>query len=77
MLSVVIGFCVGAVRAFGHSTGVSVTLVGLMVAAALTPAAAAVGIGIAWELLSVTFGALLLLTLNTIAIHLTGVGVLR
>ncbi|WP_277556097.1 TIGR00341 family protein [Halobaculum limi] len=76
LLSVVVGVCAGAAGAVGLATGVSVALVGVMVAAALVPAAAAVGIGIAWGLPSVAFGALLLLVLNVIAIHLAAAGVL-
>lgn len=76
LLSVVVGLCAGAAGAFGLATGVSVTLVGVMIAAALIPAAAAVGIGVAWGLPAVTLGALLLLLMNIIAIHVAAATVL-
>ncbi|MFC7068588.1 DUF389 domain-containing protein [Halobaculum lipolyticum] len=76
LLSVVVGACAGAAGAFGLATGVSVALVGVMVAAALVPAAAAVGIGIAWGVPAVAVGAFLLLVLNGIAIHLAAAAVL-
>ncbi|MFC7099016.1 TIGR00341 family protein [Halobaculum marinum] len=76
LLSVVVGVCAGAAGAFGLATGVSVALVGVMVAAALVPAAAAVGIGIAWRVPSVALGAFLLLVLNALAIHLAAAAVL-
>jgi len=43
-----------------------------MVAAALIPAAAAVGVGLAWRLPTVAFGALLLLVVSATAIALVG-----
>lgn len=73
LLSLVIGVCAGAAGAFSLATGVSAALVGVMIAAALIPAAAAVGIGVAWGLPSVGLGASLLLVLNTVAIHLAAV----
>jgi uncharacterized hydrophobic protein (TIGR00271 family) len=76
LLSVVVGVCAGAAGAFGLATGVSVSLVGVMIAAALIPAAAAVGIGLAWGIPAVALGALLLLLLNAIAINLSGASVL-
>ncbi|MFC7138096.1 TIGR00341 family protein [Halobaculum litoreum] len=76
LLSVVVGVCAGAAGAFGLATGVSVALVGVMVAAALVPAAAAVGIGVAWGVPAVALGAALLLVLNAIAIHLAAAAVL-
>ncbi|MFC6793393.1 TIGR00341 family protein [Halobaculum halobium] len=76
LLSLVVGACAGAAGAFGLATGVSVALVGVMVAAALVPAAAAVGIGIAWNVPGVALGAFLLLVLNVVAIHLSAAAVL-
>jgi uncharacterized hydrophobic protein (TIGR00341 family) len=76
LLSVVIGLCAGAAGSFGLATGVSVSLVGVMIAAALIPAAAAVGVGIAWGIPTVAAGASLLLLLNIIAIHVSGATVL-
>jgi uncharacterized hydrophobic protein (TIGR00341 family) len=76
LLSVVVGLCAGAAGAFGLATGVPVALVGVMIAAALIPAAAAVGIGLAWGIPAVALGAVLLLVMNAIAIHVAGAGVL-
>ncbi|MFB6170043.1 MAG: TIGR00341 family protein [Haloarculaceae archaeon] len=73
LLSVLVGICAGAAGAFSLATGVSAALVGVMIAAALIPAAAAVGIGIAWGLPSVGTGAALLLVLNAVAIHVSAV----
>jgi uncharacterized hydrophobic protein (TIGR00271 family) len=44
ILSVVIGICAGAAGAFGLATAVPLSIVGVMVAAAVIPPAAAVGI---------------------------------
>jgi uncharacterized hydrophobic protein (TIGR00341 family) len=76
LLSVVVGVCAGGAGAFGLATGVSVTLVGVMIAAALIPAAAAVGIGVAWGIESIALGAALLVMMNAIAIHLAATAVL-
>ncbi|WP_440988691.1 TIGR00341 family protein [Haloarchaeobius baliensis] len=76
LLSLTVGLCAGAAGAFGLATGVSVTLVGVMVAAALIPAAAAVGVGIAWGVPAVALGAFVLLVLNVVSIHVSGVTVL-
>lgn len=76
LLSVVVGICAGAAGAFGLATDFSETLVGVMIAAALIPAAAAVGIGVAWGIPTVALGAFLLLVLNAIAIHVSGAFVL-
>jgi uncharacterized hydrophobic protein (TIGR00341 family) len=72
LMSVSVAFCAGAAGAFGLATALPVSLVGVMIAAALIPAAAAVGIGIAWGLPSVAVGALLLLVINAVAVNLAG-----
>lgn len=71
-LSLVVGLCAGAAGAFGLATALPVSLVGVMIAAALIPAAAAVGIGIAWGLPAVALGASILLLVNVASINLTG-----
>jgi len=76
VLSFVVGLCAGAAGAFGLATDVPVSLVGVMIAAALVPAAAAVGIGIAWGIPAVALGAALMLVLNVVSIHVAGVAVL-
>jgi len=72
LLSVSVAFCAGAAGAFGLATALPVSLVGVMIAAALVPAAAAVGIGIAWGLPAVAIGAFLLLAVNAVAVNLSG-----
>ena len=49
-LSMVVGVCAGGAGAIGLATALPVSLVGVMIAAALIPAAAAVGVGIAWNI---------------------------
>lgn len=75
LLSLVIGVCAGAAGAIGISTGISAALVGVMIAAALIPAAAAVGIGIVWSAPTIAVGALVLLVVNAASIHVSGVAV--
>ena len=74
ILSVVIAASAGIAAAFSLATAVPTSLVGVMIAVALIPAAAAVGIGIAWSTPTVAVGAAVLLTVNTAAINLTGIG---
>ncbi|MFC4356357.1 TIGR00341 family protein [Halobium salinum] len=76
LLSVSVAFCAGAAGAFGLATALPVSLVGVMIAAALIPAAAAVGIGIAWGLPGVAAGAFILLVVNAVAVNLAGFVVL-
>lgn len=76
LLSITVAFCAGAAGAFGLATALPVSLVGVMIAAALIPAAAAVGIGLAWGLPSVALGALVLLVVNAVAVNLAGFVVL-
>jgi len=71
-LSMTVGLCAGAAGALGLATALPVSLVGVMIAAALIPAAAAVGVGIAWSVPSVAMGAFVLLVVNITAINLTG-----
>lgn len=71
-LSLAVGLCAGAAGAFGLATALPVSLVGVMIAAALIPAAAAVGVGIAWGLPAVALGAGILLLVNVTSINLTG-----
>ncbi|MFC7231416.1 DUF389 domain-containing protein [Saliphagus sp. GCM10025308] len=75
LLSLIIGICAGAAGAFGLATALPVSLVGVMIAAALIPAAAAVGIGLAWNAPLVAAGAFVLLTINAASIVLSGLAV--
>jgi uncharacterized hydrophobic protein (TIGR00341 family) len=68
-LSVTVGLCAGAAGAFGLATAVPVSLVGVMIAAALIPAAAATGIGLAWGYPLVAVGAFVLLVANALAVN--------
>ncbi|QLH79079.1 TIGR00341 family protein [Halosimplex rubrum] len=69
LLSVVVGLAAGAAGAFGLTTKGNVSIVGVMVAAALVPTAAVVGIGVAWGAASVALGALVLLGLTIVAVN--------
>ncbi|WP_117591093.1 DUF389 domain-containing protein [Haloprofundus halophilus] len=71
LLSLLVGLCAGAAGAFGLATALPVSLVGVMIAAALIPAAAAVGIGLAWGLPSVYLGAGVLLVANAVAVNVS------
>ncbi|GAB3675118.1 DUF389 domain-containing protein [Halopiger thermotolerans] len=71
-LAIVVGICAGAAGAFGLATAIPVSLVGVMIAAALMPAAAAVGIGLAWGNASVALGAATLVAVNATSIPLAG-----
>lgn len=75
LLSLVIGVCAGAAGAVGIATGISAALVGVMIAAALIPAAAAVGIGVVWAAPAIAFGAFVLLVVNAASIHVSSVAV--
>ncbi|WP_049972188.1 TIGR00341 family protein [Haladaptatus cibarius] len=75
-LSVAVGLCAGAAGALGLATALPVSLVGVMIAAALIPAAAAVGIGLAWGPPVIALGAFVLLVVNAVSINAAGGGVL-
>jgi hypothetical protein len=72
ILAIAIGVTAGAAGAYGLATKGDVTIVGVMIAAALIPTAAATGIGIAWRLPVVAVGSLLLLVLSVIAVNVGG-----
>lgn len=76
LLTLVVGVCAGGAGAFGLSTDLPVSLVGVAVAAALVPAAAAVGIGLAWGFPVVALGAFVLLVVNVLSITVSGTLVL-
>lgn len=75
-LALVLGVCSGAAGGFGLATDLPVSLVGVAVAAALIPAAAAAGIGLAWWYPTIVVGGVVLLVLNVLAITLAGAGAL-
>lgn len=76
ILSIVVGLSAGAAGAYGLATKGNVTIVGVMIAAALIPTAAAVGVGLAWGNLVVATGALLLLVLTILAVNAGGIAML-
>ena len=73
LLSITVAICAGSAGAFGLATALPVSLVGVMIAAALIPAAAAVGIGIAWSNAAIAVGAFVLLLVNAASINLAAV----
>ncbi len=68
-LTIIAALVAGAVGAFGFTTEQSMSIVGVMIAAAIVPAAAAVGIAVTWDLPVIAIGALLLLAVNVFAIN--------
>jgi len=75
-LSAAVGVAAGAAGAVGLATALPVSLVGVMIAAALIPAAAAIGIGLSWGFPAVALGATVLLLVNAVSINLAGLLVL-
>ncbi|WP_435157222.1 TIGR00341 family protein [Haladaptatus sp. DFWS20] len=75
-LSLAVGICAGAAGALGLATALPVSLVGVMIAAALIPAAAAVGVGLAWGPPVIALGAFVLLVVNAVSINAAGGSVL-
>jgi uncharacterized hydrophobic protein (TIGR00271 family) len=69
MLSVAVGLAAGAAGAFGLATKGQVSIVGVMIAAALIPTAGAAGIGIAWGQFGVGVGAIVLLFITVTAVN--------
>jgi len=74
-LALAIALGAGVAGALSLATGVSATLVGVMIAVALIPPAAVIGIGIAWGMPMVVLGSSILLILNILAINLAALGV--
>jgi len=75
-LSLAIALGAGVAGAISLSTGVPVSLVGVMIAVALIPPAAVVGIGIAWWIPPLAIGASVLLAVNILSINLSALAVL-
>jgi len=76
LLTVVVGLAAGAAGTYGLATKGRVTIVGVMIAAALIPTAAAAGIGVAWGNYLLGVGALALLLIAVIAVNLGSTGML-
>lgn len=77
VLTMATGIAAGIAGAIGLATAFPVSIVGVMIAAALIPAAAATGIGLAWNEPSVAVGAAVLLVANLLAVNLAGFVTLR
>ncbi|GGJ12143.1 TIGR00341 family protein [Halobellus salinus] len=76
VLSLVIALGAGAAGAVSLASGVSSALVGVMIAAALVPPTAVVGIGIAWGEPATVLGSGVLVLVNVLAINLVALVVL-
>ncbi|WP_049896731.1 TIGR00341 family protein [Natrialba chahannaoensis] len=72
LFSLVVAFGAGIAGVLSLSTGASVALVGVMIAAALIPPAAAVGIAIAWGVPNAAVGSLILVFVNLLGVNITG-----
>jgi len=70
LLSTIGATAAGIVGAYGYSTEQSSSLVGVMIAAAIVPAASGVGLGLAWGEQAYAVGSLLLLAVNVLAINI-------
>ena len=75
-LSLAVALGAGVAGALSLSTGVSTALVGVMIAAALIPPTAVIGIGIAWRMPQAVVGASVLVLVNVISINLAALLVL-
>ncbi|MFW5965361.1 MAG: TIGR00341 family protein [Halodesulfurarchaeum sp.] len=75
-LSLAVALGAGVAGALSLSTGVSTALVGVMIAAALVPPTAVVGIGIAWMMPQAVLGASVLVLVNVLSINLAALVVL-
>jgi len=70
VLSLVVALGAGVAGAVSLRSGVSASLVGVMIAVALVPPTAAIGIGIAWGVPAVVAGSSVLVLVNTLSINL-------
>jgi uncharacterized hydrophobic protein (TIGR00341 family) len=76
LLALPIALGAGIAGALSLSAGVSAALVGVMIAAALVPPTAVVGIGIAWGRPEAVVGAGILVVVNYLSINMTALGTL-
>ena len=76
-VTIAIGLAAGAAGAYGLMTKGPTSLIGVMIAAALIPAAATVGIAAAWGQYRIALGSLLLLLLSLILINVAAFATLR
>ena len=73
--SLVVALAAGVAGALSLSSGVSAALVGVMIAAALVPPTAVVGIGIAWGEPTAVFGSAVLVAVNFLSINFAALAV--
>ena len=76
LLALPVALGAGVAGALSLSAGVSAALVGVMIAAALVPPTAVVGIGVAWGRPAAVAGAGLLVVVNYLSINATALGTL-
>lgn len=74
-LSLIIALGAGIAGVLSIATGSSVAIVGVMIAAALIPPAATVGIGIAWGLPNIAISSGVLVLVNVLSVNLAALGV--
>ncbi len=72
LLSLAVALGAGVAGIVSITTGISVALVGVMIAAALIPPAAAAGIAIAWGEPSAAIGSTALVLVNVLSVNLAG-----
>ncbi|MCU4927033.1 TIGR00341 family protein [Halobacteria archaeon AArc-dxtr1] len=72
LLSLAVALGAGVAGIVAISTGIAVALVGVMIAAALIPPAAAAGVAIAWGQPSAAIGATVLVLVNVLSVNLAG-----
>ncbi|AEN06393.1 TIGR00341 family protein [Halolamina sp.] len=73
--SLVVALAAGVAGALSLSSGVSAALVGVMIAAALVPPTAVIGIGIAWGEPTAVFGSAVLVAVNFLSINFAALAV--
>ena len=76
LLSLIVALGAGVAGSVSLTAGVSTALVGVMIAVALIPPAAAVGIAIAWRLPGSALGAAVLTLVNLLSINLSALAVM-
>lgn len=76
-LTIAVGVAAGIAAAFGMTTKGPTSLIGVMIAAALVPAAAVVGLALVWERPVVAAGSLVVVTATFLAINVAVYATLR
>lgn len=76
LLSLVVALVAGVAGAISIATAAGQALVGVMMAAALLPPAAVVGVGLAWGAPAIAFQSGILLLVNLLGINFAGLGTL-